>query len=598
MAPRNRVGIVMDGVREYDESEDVRIFRRLPNGQPSAPLHGGEGRVVIRAYNEGGYNSTSIDLDDLLEWVAKYEPKIYERHRSPGAGEMFDTRSSIAEAADILGRRRGEPLSHAASRVMAALRDACQLGYIMADAECNSDAEEKFAHWFAYVPPGFRDGESRLEKAIAAGLGAPTGGTFTVGSVAGPGSTIVEINGERREVKAGERGEYVVPVKRAATVRMFGGGGGSTEISVGPTRCGQHACVEHVACFQITERCGCDECKAALARSGGGASASDTITAGASHPSELKAIDHVNAGGAILFELPNPPCGIEGCGKLADVRVTFLDGWTAVRCHEHATLSAGDTLSQEITVNTESGATTSIRPGSSPMSPYYDGMLASRAPKGGDQVKFTEVAKSKVRPAGLDGVWIVEHVEFDLQAHTATATLTAYEGGHARTDVRNLLPPSFEERDGARVTDAFGTVDWWARGESPPVRPMVVHVDAKSGAVTLDDVQPGGPIVGKALVPGPMSSFADLLRAPGMQRMLEEATVEDAIRSLAWCRDLTKDLPPTEERSPRDLRDLTPREVLMRGIAALRQVGSGLTSGDASAIADMLEDAFPTDEDE
>ena len=46
----------LDGVREHGEHEAVELW------------YGRAGRVVIRAYNEGGNNFTDVDLGDLLAW--------------------------------------------------------------------------------------------------------------------------------------------------------------------------------------------------------------------------------------------------------------------------------------------------------------------------------------------------------------------------------------------------------------------------------------------------------------------------------------------------------------------------------------------------
>lgn len=53
--------IVMEGVREYCEEMDVKL-RTSDNG-----------RLVIVALNEGGHNSTEVDLLDLLEWLKTNE---------------------------------------------------------------------------------------------------------------------------------------------------------------------------------------------------------------------------------------------------------------------------------------------------------------------------------------------------------------------------------------------------------------------------------------------------------------------------------------------------------------------------------------------
>ena len=48
----------MEGVREYVEGSTVELIRRQQNG-----------RLVIRAYNEGGNSHTDIDFLDLAEWL-------------------------------------------------------------------------------------------------------------------------------------------------------------------------------------------------------------------------------------------------------------------------------------------------------------------------------------------------------------------------------------------------------------------------------------------------------------------------------------------------------------------------------------------------
>ena len=47
----------INGVREYVEGHAVELGIRH------------DGRLVIRAWTEGGYNGVDIDLMDLLEWV-------------------------------------------------------------------------------------------------------------------------------------------------------------------------------------------------------------------------------------------------------------------------------------------------------------------------------------------------------------------------------------------------------------------------------------------------------------------------------------------------------------------------------------------------
>jgi hypothetical protein len=49
----------MPGVREYGDGAPVELGR-----------DGDTGRLVVVAYNEGGHNCTSVDLGDLLAFLA------------------------------------------------------------------------------------------------------------------------------------------------------------------------------------------------------------------------------------------------------------------------------------------------------------------------------------------------------------------------------------------------------------------------------------------------------------------------------------------------------------------------------------------------
>jgi hypothetical protein len=35
-----------------------------------------DGRMIILAKNEGGYNCTKVDLLDVIEWVKKHMPEL------------------------------------------------------------------------------------------------------------------------------------------------------------------------------------------------------------------------------------------------------------------------------------------------------------------------------------------------------------------------------------------------------------------------------------------------------------------------------------------------------------------------------------------
>jgi hypothetical protein len=63
--------IVMEGVREYCEEMTVRL--RKTNG-----------RLVIEARNEGGHNSTEVDLVDLLDWLKANEHIVMATQQKAG----------------------------------------------------------------------------------------------------------------------------------------------------------------------------------------------------------------------------------------------------------------------------------------------------------------------------------------------------------------------------------------------------------------------------------------------------------------------------------------------------------------------------------
>jgi len=58
--------IIMVGVKEYCEDMDVILTTACMDRD----------RLVIKAYNEAGYNSTEVDLIDVIIWLRKYKPEI------------------------------------------------------------------------------------------------------------------------------------------------------------------------------------------------------------------------------------------------------------------------------------------------------------------------------------------------------------------------------------------------------------------------------------------------------------------------------------------------------------------------------------------
>jgi len=76
--------LVMRGVDEYCEEMNVKLSQttgKYNHGVPDEQCEG-YGRLVVRATNEGGCNSTEVDLEQLLKWVAENKPEIYMRYVS------------------------------------------------------------------------------------------------------------------------------------------------------------------------------------------------------------------------------------------------------------------------------------------------------------------------------------------------------------------------------------------------------------------------------------------------------------------------------------------------------------------------------------
>jgi hypothetical protein len=55
---------IMHGVTEYAEGLDVKLQME------------DNGRLIISAKNEGGYNGTSVDLLELLAWLRANQPDL------------------------------------------------------------------------------------------------------------------------------------------------------------------------------------------------------------------------------------------------------------------------------------------------------------------------------------------------------------------------------------------------------------------------------------------------------------------------------------------------------------------------------------------
>jgi hypothetical protein len=62
--PSDRTEAVpMDGVREYCEGYAVRLSVE-------------DGRLTVQASNEGGHNSTEVDLLDVIGWLRRFAPGL------------------------------------------------------------------------------------------------------------------------------------------------------------------------------------------------------------------------------------------------------------------------------------------------------------------------------------------------------------------------------------------------------------------------------------------------------------------------------------------------------------------------------------------
>ncbi len=53
-------------IREYDEEMDVEIKQDKEYNN----------RLVIKAYTEGGYRATIVDLLDIIKWVKENKPEL------------------------------------------------------------------------------------------------------------------------------------------------------------------------------------------------------------------------------------------------------------------------------------------------------------------------------------------------------------------------------------------------------------------------------------------------------------------------------------------------------------------------------------------
>lgn len=68
-------GLEMVGVREYGEGDSVLLKTTTEDSfGEELPTP----RLTLVATNECGYNATSVDLLDVLQWVKRYRPDLLE----------------------------------------------------------------------------------------------------------------------------------------------------------------------------------------------------------------------------------------------------------------------------------------------------------------------------------------------------------------------------------------------------------------------------------------------------------------------------------------------------------------------------------------
>ena len=70
--------IEMQGVTEYCEEMTVMLSATSGIYESGVPdeKRKGYGRVVIKAFNEGGFNCTEVDLFELISWIRLNMPGL------------------------------------------------------------------------------------------------------------------------------------------------------------------------------------------------------------------------------------------------------------------------------------------------------------------------------------------------------------------------------------------------------------------------------------------------------------------------------------------------------------------------------------------
>ena len=68
----------LNGVTEYCEGMPVELIKTTGAYTPETEMDEwpGHGRMVIKAKNEGGHNSTEVDLLELITWIKANHPEL------------------------------------------------------------------------------------------------------------------------------------------------------------------------------------------------------------------------------------------------------------------------------------------------------------------------------------------------------------------------------------------------------------------------------------------------------------------------------------------------------------------------------------------
>lgn len=94
------------GVREYSDGYVIHLVEHVIDEEHIGDEPMGEKRFVLEALNEGGFNSTLVDVMDVLLWLREYRPDLLKPVTDPAAAEavLSEVKESNAEL-DVLVER-------------------------------------------------------------------------------------------------------------------------------------------------------------------------------------------------------------------------------------------------------------------------------------------------------------------------------------------------------------------------------------------------------------------------------------------------------------------------------------------------------------